>query len=328
MNLVKMQNTENYTQKKVFISGSSSVTLLPQEAKERLKAIINKGIMILVGDCRGVDTLIQEFCKEMNYQNVLVYYVGGSPRNNLGFQSYQVQTSNLLGRAFYTAKDIEMAKSADYGLVIWDKKSVGTGRNIQQLKDAKKYVVVVETQSEEPKASENTDLDYDFDQIQMFQALDSEFYSKNEPLHKISPLNFEDLLALEYKYKALPKDKSKDMRRIYLDHIPENLSISGGEKSLYSKNGTLISSGYERIVIGDYGAFVEFSMDTSNSNEFSVKNGQEYRILDPKYANNVKYFWYTVDDDSDVKIYLQARRVTYADYKPWHYYVSVFEVFS
>ena len=80
------------------------------------------------------------------------------------------------------------------------------------------------------------------------------------------------------------------------------------------------------MVIGDYGAFVEFETDKANAEMFSVMKGQEYRINDPKYAENVKYEWYTIEDGSSVKIYKQKKPVRYAGYKPGYYYVSVHEV--
>lgn len=58
-----------------------------------------------------------------------------------------------------------------------------------------------------------------------------------------------------------------------------------------------------------------------------IKEGQAYRVEDPRYAEHVKYLWLTTDDGSDVKVYEQKRPVEYADYKPGMLYVSVYEVF-
>ncbi len=52
-------------------------------------------------------------------------------------------TSHAEGtRAFFTAKDIEMAEAADYGLMIWDAKSTGTLSNVLELLARKKKSVV------------------------------------------------------------------------------------------------------------------------------------------------------------------------------------------
>lgn len=76
-----------------------------------------------------------------------------------------------------------------------------------------------------------------------------------------------------------------------------------------------------------YGAFVEFSRAQANARHLKIKEGQSYRIEDPRYAEHVKYLWLTADDNSDVKVYDQKRLVEYADYKPGMLYVSVYEVF-
>ena len=48
------------------------------------------------------------------------------------------------GREFYTLKDMKMADDADYGLMIWDGKSKGTLKNIEEMKkNNKKFFVVL-----------------------------------------------------------------------------------------------------------------------------------------------------------------------------------------
>jgi len=58
-----------------------------------------------------------------------------------------------------------------------------------------------------------------------------------------------------------------------------------------------------------------------------VQKGQEYRINDDNYKNNVKYHWLTCKDNSNIKIYFQQKPVNYADYKPFMYYISPFEIY-
>lgn len=87
-----------------------------------------------------------------------------------------------------------------------------------------------------------------------------------------------------------------------------------------------ISNSYDRIVIGDYGAFIEIDKKDMIKENIKIKEGEEYRIYDTRYSNNVKYFWYTTKDNSNIKIYYQRRKVNYADYKIDKYYVSVHEV--
>lgn len=139
----------------------------------------------------------------------------------------------------------------------------------------------------------------------------------------MNTLLIEAQLAEQYKYKKLPTEESKKYRQIYLENIPSFLSLSGGGP-LYTKFGTLICQSYKRIVIGDYGAFIEF--DEPNYQKYIIAPGEEYRVNDPRYKDNVKYVWLTINDGSNVKIYYQKKSVTYADYKPGMLYVSVHEV--
>ena len=47
--------------KKIFISGSIKIRVLPDAIKEKLEAICQKNEQVLVGDADGVDSLIQNF---------------------------------------------------------------------------------------------------------------------------------------------------------------------------------------------------------------------------------------------------------------------------
>lgn len=134
---------------------------------------------------------------------------------------------------------------------------------------------------------------------------------------------FEADLASKYKYKKLDAEYSAEVRAYYAENIPSFLSTS---QPLYTSADTRICSSFNRIVIGDYGAFVEFSPGQANRDVFCIAPGQEYR-LEERYKN-CKYIWLTIPDSSHVKIYYQKHTVTYADYIPGMYYVSVHEVFK
>lgn len=129
-------------------------------------------------------------------------------------------------------------------------------------------------------------------------------------------------LSNKYNYKKLSHKESCVARSIYASTLPEFLEH---RQSLYTVKGTKICNDFDRIVIGDYGAYVEFSSEQANKDLFTIAAGQEYR-LEPRY-NNVKYIWLTIEDGSQVKIYYQKNTVSYADYKPQKYYVSVYEVY-
>ena len=132
----------------------------------------------------------------------------------------------------------------------------------------------------------------------------------------------EEILSWKTDYKQLPSEKSQIARAIYECFIPKFLE---NFKSLYSAAGTLICSSFDRVVVGDYGAYVEFSREQANEDVFIVAPGEEYR-LQPRYKN-VKYVWLTIDDGSQVKIYYQKHLVDYADYQEGKYYISIYEVY-
>ena len=135
------------------------------------------------------------------------------------------------------------------------------------------------------------------------------------------------MLATRYKYRKLNKKLSAEVRQKYLDNIPLELNIKGDINfKIYTLSNTLISNGYNRIVIGDYGAFIEFDKSQIIRENIKIKEGQEYRINDPIYSENVKYYWLTAKDNSDIKVYYQKKTVTYADYKPEVFYVSPYEI--
>lgn len=114
---------------KVFVSGSRGVSELPAEAKASLDKIKELGFTVFVGDCHGVDTLVQDYFKD--YRRVVVFHIKDRPRNNLGFDTVRVSGSKQ------TDKDAAMAAGADYGLAIWDGRSPGTARNIVRVRKTK-----------------------------------------------------------------------------------------------------------------------------------------------------------------------------------------------
>ena len=138
-------------------------------------------------------------------------------------------------------------------------------------------------------------------------------------------LEYQDRLVKNYKYRPLPTMFSEEARALYKDNIPEGFCLDGGNVALYGASGLKIANGYNRIVIGDYGAYVEIMPEDMAHENIVVKKGQEYRDNDERYSGKVKYSWLTLRDDSDVKIYFQKREVAYADYVPGRYYVSVYE---
>jgi hypothetical protein len=132
-------------------------------------------------------------------------------------------------------------------------------------------------------------------------------------------------LVEKYKYKKLPKELSEQQREYYLSQLPSEFCLEGDFNcELYDLKGNKISNGYNRIVIGDYGAFIEIDVDHMLTNNLKVASGQEYRFTE-RYKN-VKYHWYCLKNNEDIKIYYQRHTVSYADYKIDMFYIAPDEV--
>jgi len=132
--------------KKVFVSGSKSISTLSIEFLEHLSLAIQERAEILVGDCYGVDMAVQKYLADINYPNVTVYCSGEKPRNLFlekgNIHSCIELSKGLTGREFQYVKDIEMSKNCDYGIALWDLKSIGTGKNIKRLHLLGKKMIV------------------------------------------------------------------------------------------------------------------------------------------------------------------------------------------
>lgn len=131
---------------KVFISGSINIKKLHPLFVERIANILAENMQIVVGDASGADTSIQDELARQMAEGVTVYCVGNKPRNNIGRWNVKVvQSSAKPGtRAFFRAKDVEMADVADFGLMLWDTASTGTLSNVFEiLQRGKKCVVFV-----------------------------------------------------------------------------------------------------------------------------------------------------------------------------------------
>lgn len=79
-------------------------------------------------------------------------------------------------------------------------------------------------------------------------------------------------------YKKLEDTLSLQVRSTY-EKFANQWNLNK-DKPIYSPNGILIANGFDRIVIGDYGPYIEFTREQSNHNEFVVATGQEYRLTE------------------------------------------------
>ena len=128
----------------IFIGGSRHVSRLPAEVKKRLDNVIASHHQVIVGDANGADKAVQKHFFDANYSNITIFCSGDVPRNNLGsWTTHRVEVpKGTKGFQYYAAKDREMAREADFGLMIWDGKSPGTVLNVLRLVQAGKISVL------------------------------------------------------------------------------------------------------------------------------------------------------------------------------------------
>jgi len=98
-----------------------------------------------------------------------------------------------------------------------------------------------------------------------------------------------------------------------------NYEYVGDPKQIQTKFELLVATGFTRVVLGDRGAYVEFTDDQILPSSLCILTDQLWRIRGPGCVN-VYYVEYRTLDD--VKVYHQKRRVNYADYIPGRWYIS------
>ncbi len=132
--------------KKVFISGSISIKKLPLAVQKSIEKIINNKFEILVGDAKGVDSLVQDFCNKKQYHSVIVYTIGKYPRYlaNTNFKIKKIDVPKEIKniRKQQQEKDKQMTFESHYSLVVWDGKSKGSYSNIIRAIENNKKVKV------------------------------------------------------------------------------------------------------------------------------------------------------------------------------------------
>ena len=132
---------------KIFISGSKSISKLPDLAKTFIDQFIENNDEILIGDCYGVDAVVQKYIESKGFRNVTIYCSGVTPRNNFvpaaKIRSCAETAKGLTGSEFHYVKDIQMANDCDQALMIWDGKSKGTAENFKRIKEMGKPFVVI-----------------------------------------------------------------------------------------------------------------------------------------------------------------------------------------
>lgn len=128
---------------KIFIFGSRSINDI-SKYYYIIDNCINNNCQILVGDCNGVDKLVQDYLISKKYYNVIVYSTN-NPRNyNNNFKLNIIKSNNRIDRKYYELKDNEMINDCSIAFCIYDGKSIGSKNNITKLKNLNKYIIIKE----------------------------------------------------------------------------------------------------------------------------------------------------------------------------------------
>ena len=115
----------------VFISGSRSIGELSQAAQQSLDKIMARNLRVVIGDCYGVDRLVQLYLAEHGYaDSVTVYTIHREPRNFVDSAFHHC----YVAATHEPAKNSAMAFVANFGLAIWDGHSHGTADAINKMK--------------------------------------------------------------------------------------------------------------------------------------------------------------------------------------------------
>ena len=90
------------------------------------------------------------------------------------------------------------------------------------------------------------------------------------------------------------------------------------KRNLYFKDGTLFADGYERVVHGGRGDYVELRKENI---KVSLKSRFNQNL--PNELTDEDFFYYWLEPEGrEEKVYWQCNLVTYADYKRNYYYIS------
>ena len=92
------------------------------------------------------------------------------------------------------------------------------------------------------------------------------------------------------------------------------------------ESDTFVAMGYERIVFGSRGPYIEFKKDQVIRNNIYIPRDAEWR-LDEDQKDKIYYYEYRTKVDN-VMIYLQNKIVDYADYKVGFVYISPFDLYD
>jgi hypothetical protein len=105
------------------------------------------------------------------------------------------------------------------------------------------------------------------------------------------------------------------------------IPLEGNEHTRFeTKTGLHVATGYNSIVIGERGPYIEFLPGHLVWDNLHIPDGEKYRLEHP-WKDKVFYVEWRTNDESNVKVYDQRKIVDYANYKVGLLYISPFDLF-
>lgn len=152
------EGKKRYSKGRVFVSGTWKISSedqgyyrekLPDEVTKFLDDAMTKGSNFVIGDCVGVDAMVQKYLADRRYKNVDIYVTGDEVRNNADNGDLNWVIHNIASDAeygsdeYHRAKDIAMSDDSDSGLaIILDNGANSTRDNIERLANKNKDVTI------------------------------------------------------------------------------------------------------------------------------------------------------------------------------------------
>jgi len=126
-------------------------------------------------------------------------------------------------------------------------------------------------------------------------------------------------------YRPLGKRDSALIRDFYAERAEkEGFPIfPKGPRRVLLRDGSVLATRYERIVVGDFGPYLEFRPEHVVA-ELTVKNGEGWRLtkgLENRKFYPLKYEWW--ETQLGDMVYKQRGTVKYADYRVGMMYVGL-----
>ena len=137
-----------------------------------------------------------------------------------------------------------------------------------------------------------------------------------------------DMVA-KYHHRPIPTTPATgNVKTYYRDKLPAWAKKKISRKyPLYTKNGEKVCERYERIVIGDYGAYVEISASHLSDNHF-IYIDQNNPIDETISSRHSSHMTLALNDESSYTIYFQVKPVPYGNFIPGRFYIDPYDVIS